>query len=68
MLASQNHSQVPVRKELLSSPILFQDMKAKRGKVVWPRLHSLKKVEEDFEPRKSGVVVRMRKAPIGSSI
>lgn len=43
-------------------------MKAKRGKVVWPRLHSLKKVEEDFEPRKSGVVVRMRKAPIGSSI
>ena len=55
----------PCKEGSLIFPILFQDMKAKRGKVVWPRLHSLKKVEEDFEPRKSGVVGRMRKAPIG---
>ena len=58
----------PCKEGTLILPILFQDMKAKRGKVVWPRLHSLKKVEEDFKPRKSGVVVRMRTAPIGSSI
>lgn len=58
----------PCEEGTLILPILFQDMKAKRGKVVWPRLHSLKKVEEDFEPRKSGVVIRMRMALMGTSI
>lgn len=58
----------PCEEGTLILPILFQDMKAKRGEVVWPRLHRLKKVEEDFEPRKSDVVIRMRPTPIGTSI